>query len=53
MIDDLFGIGCAYEVYALATRRCPAITRLCRANRWLALPVLAVVLAHLTQKEVL
>ena len=52
-VDDLFGLGCAYEMYALATGRVPPITRLCRGHRGLVLPVAAVFIAHLlTRKEI-
>lgn len=50
MVDDLFGLMVAYEVYALATGRLPPITRLCRQRRVLCLPVVAVILAHLSKE---
>lgn len=49
-IDDLFALGVAYEMWAIVTKRTPSITRLCRRNKWLAVPVLVVSAAHLLRK---
>lgn len=47
-VDDVFGMGAAYEMYALANpEKAPPITRLCRQHPWLVVPVAAVFLAHL------
>lgn len=49
-VDDLFGAMVAYEMFALASGRVPPITRLCRKQRLLCLPVVAVILAHLAKE---
>lgn len=51
-VDDCFGLLVAYEVFALASGRCPPVTVLCRRRRWLSLPVCAVIAAHLLRPVV-
>lgn len=50
-VDDLFGALVAYEMYALASKRLPSITRLCKRRRLLCFPVATIVVAHLAAKE--
>lgn len=50
-VDDWFGLLLAAEVYALASKRFPPITRLCRRHRLLVVPVVTVIAAHLLQSK--
>ena len=46
VVRAVIGLGCAYEVVALATGRVPTLSRLCRANRWFEAVLLAWLLLH-------
>jgi hypothetical protein len=43
--------ACAYEVYALASRRVPTISRLCRRHRALEVLLLAALIIHFHYRE--
>jgi hypothetical protein len=50
-VRTLIGAGCAYEVFALTTRRTPTLSKMCRNHRWFEAALLIVLVAHFHWKE--
>lgn len=46
MVRTVIGAGCAYEVFALSTRKTPTLSRMCRHSKSFELLLLSALMVH-------
>jgi hypothetical protein len=52
VLRGIVAAGCAYEVFALVTKRVPTLSHICRTNRWVEGLLLACLVLHFHRLKV-
>lgn len=50
-VHTLVGAGCAYEVFALSTRKVPTLSKFCRTHRWFEVTLLVALIVHFHREK--